>query len=123
MYSGVKEEVPQDIPEPKWKHVTTTTYVDTNLHLDQVTGRAVTACLHPVNATPSQWHTKRKATVETATCGSEFVAARIAADQMIELRSTLMYLAVPVRSKCYMYGVNKSVIDSASIPTSTLSKK
>ena len=37
----------------KGKHVTTTTYVDANLHHDQVTGRAVTACLHLVNATLS----------------------------------------------------------------------
>ena len=45
--------------------MTTTTYVDANLHHDQVTGKAVTACLHMVNATPSHWHTKRQATVET----------------------------------------------------------
>ena len=43
-----------DILEPKGKHVTTPTYVDANLHHDQVTGKAVTVCLHIVNATPSQ---------------------------------------------------------------------
>ena len=123
VYRGAKEEIPHDIPEPKGKHVTTSTYVDANLHHDQVTGKAVTACLHMVNATPSHWHTKRHATVETATFGSEFVAARIATDQIIDLRYTLMYLGVPVRSKSYMFGDNKSVVDSASIPTSTLSKK
>ena len=103
--------------------MTTTTYVDANLHHDQVTGGAVTACLHLVNATPSHWHTKRQATVETATFFSEFVAARIAMDQTIDLRYTLMYLGVPTRSKGYMFEDNKSVFDSASIPTSTLSKK
>ena len=81
--------------------------VDANLHHDQVTGKAVTECLHMVNATPSHWHTKRQATVETATFGSEFVAARIATDQIIDLRYTLMYLGVPVRSKSYMFGDNK----------------
>ena len=103
--------------------MTTTTYVDTNLHHDQVTGRAITACLHLGNATPSHWYTKRQATVETTTFGSEFVAARIATDQIIDLRYTLMYLGVPIRSKSYMFGDNKSVVESASIPTSTLSKK
>ena len=34
-----------------------------------------------------------------------------------------MYLGVPIRSKCYMFGDNKSVADAASIPTSTPSKK
>ena len=53
VYGLSKEEVPHDIPEPKGKHVTMTTYVDANLHHDQVTGRDATACLHLVNATPS----------------------------------------------------------------------
>ena len=85
-------------------------------------GRAVIACLHLVNATPFHWHTKRQATVETATFGSEFVTTRIATDQIIYLSYTLMYLGVPIRSKIYMFGDNKSVVDSAST-TSTLSKK
>ena len=125
VYACAKEEILHDIPEPKGKHVTTTAYADSNLYYDQVTGRAVTACLHIVNATPSHWKTKRQATVETATFGSEFVAARIATDQIIDLRYTLMYLGVPIRSKSYsdMFGDNKSVVDSACIPTSTLSKK
>ena len=58
VYGGAKEEIPHDISEPKGKQVTTTTYVDANLHHDLVTGKAVTACLHMVNATPSHWHTK-----------------------------------------------------------------
>ena len=103
--------------------MTTTTYVDANLHHDQSTGRAITACLHMVNATPSHWHTNRQSTVETATLDSEFVAARIATDQIIDLRYTLMYLGVPVRSKRYMLGDSKSVVDSSSIPISTMSKK
>ena len=77
--------------------MTTTTYVDANIHHDQVTGRAVTACLHIVNDTSSHWHTKRLSTVETVTFGSEFVAARIATDQIIDLRYTLIYLGAPVR--------------------------
>ena len=103
--------------------MTTTTYVDANLHHDQVTGRAVTACLYLVNTNPSHWHTKRQAPVETATFGSEFVAARITTDQIIDLKYTLMYHGVPIRSKSYMFGDNKSVVDSAGIPASTLSKK
>ena len=55
--------------------------------------------------------------------GSEFVAARIATDQIIDLRYTLMYPGVPIRSKSYMFGDNKSLVDSASIPTSALSKR
>ena len=53
---------------------------------------------HPIG-TP-----KDKATVETVTFGSEFVAARVATDQIIDLGYTLMYLGVPIRSKSYMFG-------------------
>ena len=88
VYAGANEEIPHDNPKPKGKHITTA-YVDANLYHDQVTDRAATACLHLVNATPSHWHTKKQATVETANFGSEFVAARIATDQVIDLRYTL----------------------------------
>ena len=123
VYAGAKKEKSHDISEPKGNHVTLTTYFDANLYHDQVTGRAVTACLHLANATPSHWYTKRQATVETATFGYEFVAARIATYQIIDLRYTLMYLGVPMRSKSYMFGDNKSVVGSSSIPTSTLLRK
>ena len=62
-------------------------------------------------------------TVETPTFGSEFVAERIATDQIIDLSYTIMNLGIPIRSKSYKFGDNKCVVDSASIPTSTLSKK
>ena len=51
------------------------------------------------------------------------MTARIATDQIIDLRYTLMYLGDPIRLKSYMFGDSKSVFDSASTPTSTLSKK
>ena len=60
VYSGVKQEVLLDILESKVKHVTTTTYEDANLHHGQVMGRAVTACLHLVNATPTHCTAKDK---------------------------------------------------------------
>ena len=87
--------------------MTTVHYVDVNLHHDLVTGRSVTAILHIVNGTPMDWYSKRQATVETATYGSEFVAVRIAVDQIVDLKYTLVYLGVPIRSKSFMFGDNK----------------
>jgi len=63
-----------------------------------------------------------QATVETTTYGSEFVAACIATDQVIDLCNTLRYLGVPVKSKSYMFGDNKSVVTSSTIPHSGLNK-
>ena len=93
VYGNVKEEIPKDIPKPLGKRVITTTYLDV-LH-DIVTGKSVTTVLHFVNTTPTDWFSKRQATVETATYGSEFVAAKTATEQSMDLRNTLRYLGSP----------------------------
>ena len=123
VYSGACEQIPHDIPKPLGKHVQTTHYVDANLHHDLATGKAVTAVLHFLNQTPIDAYTKRQSTVETATYGSEFVAARTAVDQIIDIRTTLQYLGVPIRDKSYMFGDNRSVVTSSTIPNSTISKR
>ena len=120
---GVCEQIPHDIPKPLGKHVQTTHYVDANLHHYLATGKAVTAALQFLNQTPIDAYTKRQSTVETATYGSEFVAARTAVDQIIDIRTTLRYLGVPIRDKSYMFGDNRSVVTSSTIPNSTISKR
>ena len=88
VYGNVKEQIPHDAPEPLGKEVITTTYEDANLCHDMLTGRAVTGILHLLNGIPIDWYSKHQDPVETATCGSEFVAARIATEQIIDLRTT-----------------------------------
>ena len=122
-YGNVKEELPRDAPEPLGNPVITTTYVDANLYHDLVSGRALSGILHLVNGTPVEWFSKRQATVETATYSSEFVAARTATEQIIDLRNTLRYLGIPVHGPSYMFGDNKSVVTSSTIPHSVLSKR
>jgi hypothetical protein len=56
---------------------------------DITSGKSVTGILHLVNKTPMDWYSKKQATVETATYGSEFVAARVCVEQIIDLRTTL----------------------------------
>jgi hypothetical protein len=105
------------------KTVTIVTHTDANLYHDMLTGRSVTGILHLCNQTLVDWYSRRQATVETATFGSEFTAARIAVDQIIDLRTTLRYLGVPVIEKSYMLGYNQAVITNSSIPHSSLSKR
>ena len=123
VYGQVNECLPTDAPAPLGKNIIVTTYVDANLYHDLLNGRAVTGVLHMLNGTPIDWYSKRQATVETATYGSEFVAARIATDQIIDLRTTLRYLGVPITGPAYMFGDNQSVIASSTIPHSQLSKR
>ena len=115
--------IPEKLPTPLGKPVQLTHYVDANLFHDALTGRSVTACLHFVNSTPIDWYSKKQATVETATYGSEFVADRTCVEQIIDLRTTLHYLGVHVKEKSYMFGDNKSVVDSSSNLYSKLHKR
>jgi hypothetical protein len=113
VYGNAKELLPKDAPEPLRKYVTLSHYVDANLMHNITSGKSVTNILHLVNKTPIDWYSKKQATVETATYGSEFVAARVCVEQIIDLRTTLWYLGVPIRDKSYMFGDNKSVVDSS----------
>jgi hypothetical protein len=88
-----------------------------------LTGHSVTGILHLMNKTPIDWYSKKQATIETATYGSEFIAARTCVDQVIDLRTTLRYLGVPIREMSYMFGDNKTVVDSSTIPHAKLHKR
>jgi hypothetical protein len=123
VYGHVEELKASDAPPPLGKRVIITTYVDANLYHDLITGRALTGIFHMLNGTPIDWYSKRQATVETATYGSEFVAARIATDQIIDLRITLRDLGVEVYGSAIMFGDNKSVVTSSTIPHSGLNKR
>jgi len=123
VYGKIKEVILADLLPPLGKTFTLTHYIDANLYHDLVTGRSVTSIFHLVNKTPIDWYSKKQATVKTATYGSEFIAARVCVDQSIDLKTTLQYLGVPIRKKVYMFGDNKSVVDSSTIPHSKLHKR
>jgi hypothetical protein len=80
---------------------------------DMITGQSMTGILHFMNKMPIDWYSKKQGTVETATYGSEMVAFRTGVEQIIDLRTTLRYLGVPVRDKSYVFGDNESVVKSS----------
>ena len=123
VYGNVRELIPEDAPTPLGKFVTLIHYVDANLMHCLLTGRSVTGILTFINKTPIDWFSKKQATVETATYGSEFVAARTAVEKLIELRLVLRYLGVPIRDTDYMFGDNRSVVDSSTLPHAKLHKR
>jgi hypothetical protein len=118
VYGDVKEILDPTAPSPLGAPVTLIHYFDANLYHDLITGCSVTGILHFFNKTPIKWYSKKQAAVETATYGSEFIAARTCVDQIVNLRSYLSYLGVPVNGTSYMIGDNKTVIDGASFPHS-----
>ena len=122
VYKGAKETVAADAPRPLGKEVDTITFHDANLYHDLITGRSVTGILHFINRTPVDWFSKKQNTVETSTYGSEFVAARIAAEQIIDLRNTLRYMGIPI-GRSVLYGDNMSVVNSSMQPHGKLTKR
>jgi hypothetical protein len=123
VYGNVKEELPRDAPKPLGKPVVLTSYVDANLYHDMTTGRSVTGVLHFINQTPIEWYSKKQATVETATYGSEFVAAKTACQQIVGMRTSLRYLGVTIKGATKLFGDNASVVKNGSLPHSTLRKR
>ncbi len=122
VYGDICKVTPKDALEPLGNFVTLTHYFDVNLMHDLLTRCSITGILHLANKTPNNWFSKKQATIKTATYGSEFVAACTCVKQVINLCDTFCYLSIPVHDKGYMFGDNKSMIDSGTIPHSKLHK-
>jgi hypothetical protein len=123
VYGDASEAVPKDAPEPLGKPVTMSHYQDANLYHDIIAGQSVTAILHFLNKFPIDWYSKKQATVKTATYGSKYISARTCVNQIVDLRTTLRYLGIPIRDVSYMFGDNELVINSSTQPHSKLHKR
>ena len=116
IYGKVTEVIPPNTPKPLRKSIKMITYVDTNLMHGLVMGKSVTGISHLLNQTPVEWFTRRQPTVKTATYGADFMVARTATKQILEMRTTLRYLGVQVNGSMYLFGDNKTVVESCRYP-------
>jgi hypothetical protein len=122
-YKEAKEEIPDDIPTPLGKPVEITCFVDADHAANKQTRRSQTGILIFINSAPISWYSKRQATVESSTFGSEFVAMRTAVEQIQALRLKLRWFGVPIDGPTNVFCDNNSVVTSTSQPEVTLSKK
>jgi hypothetical protein len=76
-----------------------------------------------LNQTPIVSYCKKQKTVETTTYGSEFIVARHACEQIMDLHYTLRMMGIPIDGPAWAFGDNASVINSSTIPHSTLNKR
>lgn len=83
----------------------------------------MTGILHLLNNTPIYWFSKKQGSVLTATYRSEFVAARTATEQIMDLMYTLRMMDIPLAGPAWMFGGNQSVLTSATVPQSNLNKR
>ena len=123
VYGEPPEEASSLYPVPKGKPVRVTTWKDANLYHCKVTGKSCTGILHFANQTVVKWHSKLLDTVEAATFGTEIVSGRVAVDQTLGLRQSLLAMGVPLEKSSWLLGDNQSVITQGTVPSSVLSKR
>ena len=122
VYETPAEDTQSNAPTAKGNPVRTTMYADANLLHNLVMGRSATGMLHFFNQTPTDSFLKRQNQVESATYSSEFMAARQAVEQIIDLHYTLCILGVPIEGPSWLFSDNKAVVTSSTIPHSSLNK-
>jgi len=88
-----------------------------------VTGRSCCGIISMLNLTLIGSCCNLNNTVETATYGSEFTVARIGVDKVLAERHKLRALGVPIDGPACMFGDNKSVVLSSTIPSHALNKR
>ena len=120
--SSPPKEVDPWAPVPEGKPAHAGSFVDANLMHDAVVERPASSVLEVLSQTPDDWLSKHQNQAEAATCGSEFVVARIGCERLIDLRCALRSFGVPLDGPSWMFGDNKSVVTSSAIPHSGLSE-
>ena len=73
--------------------------------------------------TPRGKYSKKQGTVKTTTFGSKFAAAQTCTEQIIDLQDILRYMGVPICEKSYMFGDNKTVVNSSNTMHGKLHKQ
>ena len=122
-YGDVQEEVPSDAPTPLGKPVEINAWVDADHAGDRLTRRSHTGILIFVQSAPIFWYSKRQATIESSTFGSEIVAMRTCLEFVKDLRYKLRMMGVPLDGPAVVWCDNKSVANGASMPEAKLNKK
>ena len=72
---------------------------------------------------PIIWYSKKQATVESSTFGSEMVALRTGVEMIKGIRYKLQIMGIPIDGSTSVFCDNKSVVTNASMPELTLNKK
>jgi hypothetical protein len=123
MYPDAAEDVDTRLPRPLGAELEVTSIVDADHGHDQATRRSISGILLFVGRTPVAAISKRQASVQSSTYGAEFLAARVATEEILSLRYFLRSFGVPVSRAARIFGDNMSVLLNISHPDSQLKKK
>ena len=123
LYPDAEDPLPNNMPEPRGKHVNINVFVDSDHAGNVVTRRSHTGIMIFLNMAPIQWYSKKQNTIESSTFGAEFIALKIATELVESLQYKLRMMGVPLIEPARVMCDNQSVVISGSFPESTLKKK
>jgi hypothetical protein len=112
-YPGATEVILDFMPEPHGKPMLTTCFVDADHAGCHFTCHSHSGVLIFVNRATIIWFSKRQATMESSTFGSESISIQVAFFDLIEaLQYKLHMMGVPREEVTKVYCDNKSVVNT-----------
>jgi hypothetical protein len=123
LYPDAIEEIDPKAPEPKGRELKTACFFDAAMGSEMTKGRGHSGITLFVGRTPVSQISKRQGTAEASTYGNEFIAGRISCEEVTALRGGLRALGVPINTPTKWYGDNLGMLQSSSLPDSTLKKR
>ena len=121
--SELSEQFPPNMPEPRGLGFVMSACADADHAADTTTRRSRTGFLVHLNCAPTHWLSKKQASVESSSFGSEFTAMENCTECLRGLRHKLGMMDIPVEGPAFVLGDNKSVLANTTVPDSTLKKK
>jgi hypothetical protein len=124
-YRSAEEPMPNDMPKPRGRPVTTTEFVDAPHAANKKTRRSHTGFLLFVNRAPILWYSKRQQTIESSTFSSEFIALRAGteASQYIHFKLRMFGIPIVKGHAANIFCDNESVVKNSTKVESVLNKK
>ena len=105
-YSDVKEAIPPNAPEPRYKEVDLRIFVDSDHSEDKLTIISRTRYITFLNNAPIAWLSKKQASIETSVFGAEFVAMKIGMETLRGFQYKLRIMGVPISGSSLIHGEN-----------------
>lgn len=122
-YGRIKEDIPQDAPDPLGPEFIIRVIVDASHASNKVNRRSRTGFIVFLNNAAIYWYSKKQGGIEGSTFGSEFIAMKTACEYVRGLRYKLRTFGLRVSNPAFIYGDNQSVLWNVAIPDSMLKKK
>ena len=101
-----KEDLPPNMPESRGLGFTIVAKVDADHTSDTVTRRSRTGILVYLNCSLIHWWSKKQASIESSSFGSEFISMKQCCEYLRGLRYKLHMMGIPCDGPSHIYGDN-----------------